>query len=192
MRDKIRERLLENIRIKERLMRDCIGQIIEVVDCLTSCLKRRGKVIFFGNGGSASDSIHLAAEFVGRFQKERDPLPAIALTSNTSILTALANDYGYETVFARQVQAIANKDDVIIGISTSGRARNVTAGIKKAKQMGLFTVVFTGEKGTDLAKLANTALIVPSSVTARIQEAHITIGHIICELVEEILFNDQG
>ncbi len=146
--------------------------------------------MIFGNGGSASDSQHIAAEFVGRFKKNRDAIAAVALTTNTSILTALANDYGYETIFTKQVEALGRKNDVVIGISTSGKAKNVASGIKQAKKMGLATVALTGADGGELANLADIALIVPSSVTARIQEAHITIGHIICELVEQELYPD--
>lgn len=187
MRDKIKDILLESIQVKEDLLRTSIGQIIEITDLITACLKKNGKVILFGNGGSASDSQHIAAEFVGRFKKDRGALAAMALTTNTSILTALANDYGYETVFAKQVEALGHKNDVAIGISTSGKAKNVLLGIRQAKKMGLATVALTGSDGGELIKLADISLVVPSSVTARVQEAHITIGHIICELVEEAL-----
>lgn len=185
MRDRIKDILLESIQVKEELLRTSIGKIIEITDIITDSLKKNGKIIFFGNGGSASDSQHLAAELVGRFKKDRNALPAIALTTNTSILTALANDYGYEIVFAKQIEALGQKNDVAIGISTSGRAKNVVLGIKQAKKMGMKTVAFTGADGGELAKLTEVSLVVPSSVTARIQEAHITVGHIICELVEQ-------
>jgi D-sedoheptulose 7-phosphate isomerase len=187
MRDKIKDILLESIQVKEELLRTGISQIIEITNLIIDCLKKNGKVVLFGNGGSASDSQHIAAELVGRFKKDRIALPAIALTTNTSILTALANDYGYEVIFAKQVEALARKNDVVIGISTSGKAKNVALGIKQAKKMGLKTIALTGQDGGELAKLADISLIVPSSVTARIQETHITIGHIICELVEETL-----
>ncbi len=154
---------------------------------MPDCLKKDGKVMFFGNGGSASDSQHLAAEFVGRFKKERKPLPALALTVDTSILTSLANDYGYEVVFARQIEALGQKNDIAFGISTSGKAKNVACALKQAKKMGIFTIALTGGDGGELAKIADISLIVPSAVTARIQEAHITIGHIICDLVENEL-----
>lgn len=191
MREKIEEMLLESIRVKEELIRTCLAQIVEIIDLTATCLKKDGKLIIFGNGGSASDSQHIAAELVGRFKRERAGLPAIALTANTSILTALANDYGYDVVFSRQVEALGKKNDVAIGISTSGKAKNVTAAIKQAKKMGLKTIALTGGDGGELSKLVDVSLIVPSTVTARIQEAHITIGHILCELVEEILFPDQ-
>ncbi len=185
MRDRIKEIFSESIQIKEELLRTCVGTILEVTRLFIDCLKKGGKVIVFGNGGSASDSQHIAAELVGRFKKDRAPLPAIALTTNTSIITAIANDYSYDFVFSRQVEALAQKNDLIVGISTSGKAKNVAAGIKQAKKMGLVTVALTGGDGGDLSKLADVCLAVPSAITARIQEAHITIGHIICEIVEE-------
>lgn len=187
MRDIIKDILLESIQVKEELLRTAIGQIIEITQATIDCLKKNGKVILFGNGGSASDSQHIAAELVGRFKKDRNALAAIALTTNTSVLTALANDYGYETVFARQIEALGQKNDVVIGLSTSGKAKNVISGIRQAKKMGLKTIALTGTDGGELAKLADISLVVPSLVTARVQEAHITIGHIICELVEDAL-----
>lgn len=185
MRDRIKEIFLESIQVKEELLHNSIGQIIDIADTIFDCLKKNGKVIIFGNGGSASDSQHIAAELVGRFKKDRNALAAIALTTNTSIITALANDYGYDVIFSKQIEALGQKNDVAIGISTSGKAKNVAAGIKQAKKMGLKTIALTGGDGGDLAKLTDAAVIVPSSVTARIQEAHILIGHIVCELVEE-------
>jgi len=191
MRDQIRDILLESIHVKEELLRTAIGQIVEITELTIECLKKGGKVILFGNGGSASDSQHIAAELVGRFKRDRAGLPAIALTTNTSILTAVANDYGYDLVFAKQVEALAQKNDLIIGISTSGKAKNVASGIRQAKKMGLKTVALTGGDGGDLAKLADLSVLVPSSVTARIQEAHITIGHAICDIVEQTLFREE-
>ncbi|RJO64339.1 MAG: SIS domain-containing protein [Candidatus Omnitrophota bacterium] len=187
MRDIIKDSLLESIQVKEDLLHTGITEIMEIADIVIECLKKGGKVIFFGNGGSASDSQHLAAELVGRFKKDRRPLPSIALTTNTSILTALANDYGYDIVFAKQIEALGSVNDVAIGISTSGKAKNVIQGIKQAKKMGIKTVVFTGGDGGELAKLADTAMVISSTNTARIQEVHITLGHIICELVEQAL-----
>jgi D-sedoheptulose 7-phosphate isomerase len=187
MRDKVKDILLESIQIKEELLHNSIAQIMEIAGAAIEALKKGGKLIIFGNGGSASDSQHIVAELVGRFKKDRNALPAIALTTNTSILTALANDYGYEVVFARQIEALAQKNDLIIGISTSGKAKNVAAAIKQAKKMGLKTVALTGGDGGELAKLADMSLLIPSSVTARIQEAHIVVGHIICQLIEEAI-----
>lgn len=185
MRDKIKDILLESIQVKEELLHTKIREILEIADLIIDALKKNGKVILFGNGGSASDSQHIAAELVGRFKKDRAGLAAIALTTNTSVLTSIANDYGYDIVFARQIEALAQKNDIVIGISTSGKARNVACGIRQAKKMGLKTIALTGSDGGELAKLADLSLIVPSSVTARIQEAHITIGHILCELIEQ-------
>lgn len=187
MRDRIKDILLESIQVKEELLHTKIGQIVEIADLLIDVMKKGGKLILFGNGGSASDAQHIVAEIVGRFKKERRALPAIALTTNASTLTAIANDYGYEIVFARQIEALAKDGDIAIGISTSGKAKNVASGIKQAKKMGLKTIALTGADGGEIAKLADISLIVPSSVTARIQETHITIGHILCELIEEAL-----
>ena len=192
MRDRIKEIILESIQIKEDLMRTRVDEIMDIASLFIESLKKGGKVILFGNGGSASDSQHIAAELVGRFKKDRKAMAAIALTTNTSVLTSLANDYGYEIVFAKQVEALGEKNDLVVGISTSGKAKNVTAGIKQAKKMGLKTVALTGGDGGELAKTADVALMVPSSVTARVQEAHIIIGHVICELVEQELCSTQS
>ncbi len=187
MRDKIKDIFLQSIQVKEELMQKHIGQIIGVADIIIEALKKNGKLIIFGNGGSASDAQHIAAELVGRFKKDRTALAAIALTTNTAVLTSLANDYGYDVVFSKQVEALAQKNDVVLGISTSGKAKNVACGIKQAKKMGIKTIALTGGDGGELSKLADVSLVVPSSITARIQEAHITIIHIVCELVEEAL-----
>lgn len=187
MRDKIKDIMLESIQVKEEILRTMTSQILEISTLIIDSIKKNGKVIIFGNGGSASDSQHIAAELMGRFKKDRTALAAVALTTNTSVLTALANDYGYDVVFAKQIEGLGAKNDIAIGISTSGKARNVAAGIKQAKKMGIKTVALTGGDGGEIAKLADVSLIVPSQVTARIQEAHITIGHIICELIEDAL-----
>ena len=142
------------------------------------------KVLWCGNGGSAADSQHMAAELMGRFRRERRGLPSIALTTDTSILTAIGNDYGYERVFERQIEALCVTGDVVVGISTSGNSRNVCAALEKARQIGAFTVAFTGEGGGDLAKIADVTLRVGSTDTARIQEGHILCGHMLCDWVE--------
>ena len=188
MRDKIIDIINDAIHIKEEILHNQIENIIKAAKLIIACYRAKGKVLIFGNGGSAADAQHIAAEFVGRFQKERPGLAAIALNTNTSILTAVSNDYGYEIVFARQVEALGESGDVAIGISTSGKAKNVIMGIKKAREMGFKTMCFSGGTGGELSKAAELSFIVPSLVTARIQEAHITIGHIICELVEDELF----
>jgi D-sedoheptulose 7-phosphate isomerase len=187
MRDKIKDILLESIQAKEDLLHTKTGQILEIAEIIAQALKKNGKVLLFGNGGSASDSQHIAAELVGRFKKERPGLAAIALTANTSILTSIANDYGYDVVFSRQIEAIGQKNDVAIGISTSGKAKNVLAAIKQANKMGIKTIALTGADGGELIKSADISLVINSSLTPRIQEAHITIGHIICEIVEELV-----
>jgi len=189
MRDRVKEIILESIQVKEGLLKSNVSQILQISESVIEALRKGGKLIIFGNGGSASDSQHIAAELVGRFKKDRPALAAIALTTNTSIITALANDFGYETIFARQIEALAGKNDIVLGISTSGKAKNVALGLKQAKKMGLKTIALTGGDGGELLKLADISLVVPSSITARIQEAHITIGHIVCELIEEAHFS---
>ena len=191
MRERIKDILLESIQVKEEILRSQIGSIVEIAELMIDCLKKDGKVIVFGNGGSASDSQHIAAELVGRFKKDRSALAGIALTTNTSVLTSLANDYGYDVVFSRQIEALGKKNDVVLGISTSGKAKNVTLGIKQAKKMGIKTVALSGGDGGEIVKLADVSLLVPSKVTARIQEAHITIAHIICEMIEQELCQEQ-
>jgi len=191
MRERIKDILLESIQVKEEILRNQIEQIEQIAMLMIDCLKKDGKVIVFGNGGSASDSQHIAAELVGRFKKDRSALAGIALTTNTSIITSLANDYGYDVIFARQVEALGKKNDVVWGISTSGKAKNVSLGIKQAKKMGIKTVALSGGDGGDIVKLADVSLVVPSKITARIQEAHITIAHIICEMIEQELCQEQ-
>ena len=191
MRDKIKDIVLESIQVKEEIMRNKIPEILDIANAFIQCLKKGGKIIFFGNGGSAADSQHLAAELIGRFKKDRGAIAAIALTTNTSIITSLSNDYGYEIVFAKQIEGLGNKNDLAIGISTSGKAKNVIAAIRQSKKMGIKTVALTGGDGGELVKIADISFIVPSFVTARIQEAHITVGHIICELVEKELSKNE-
>lgn len=189
MRREIAKGLEESARIKGVIAKDKVGEIESMVKLINTAYKTGGKVVLFGNGGSAADAQHIACELVGRFVLKRQAFPAIALTTNTSTLTALANDYGYETVFSRQVEAVVNERDVVIGISTSGDSPNVVEAIKTAKTKGAKTVGLTGGKGGKLAEVADLVLIVPSDSTPRIQEAHITIGHIVCELVEKELAN---
>ena len=191
MRERIKDILLESIQVKEEILRNQVEAIAQIAELMIDCLKKDGKVIVFGNGGSASDSQHIAAELVGRFKKDRSALAGIALTTNTSVLTSLANDYGYDVVFSRQVEALGKKNDVVLGISTSGKAKNVALGIKQAKKMGIKTVALSGGDGGEIVKLADVSLVVPSKITARIQEAHITIAHIICEIIEQELCQEQ-
>jgi len=178
---------LENVISINRYLADNIDSLLNIAEQVTLALGKGNKVLIFGNGGSAADAQHIAAELVGRFCKERMPLPAIALTTNTSSLTAIANDYGYEELFARQVKGLAKEGDIVIGISTSGNSANVIRGIEQAKALKVVTIAFTGSGG-NLSGLADYELAIPSTDTPRIQEAHITAGHIICYLVEEALF----
>lgn len=164
--------------------------LVAIAEVLTQAFQNGNKVLLFGNGGSAADAQHIACELAGKFYRERSPLPAIALTTNTSSLTAIANDFDYMEVFARQLRGLVKKGDVVIGISTSGRSPNVLRGIEDAKSCGAITVAFTGEEN-ELAQMADYALSLPSTDTPRIQEAHITAGHIICYLVEEALFGNE-
>ena len=192
MRSQIAKLLEESARIERAIADSRIGEIEQIVDTIIAAYKKGGKVVLCGNGGSAADAQHLAGELVGRFKLERQAMPAIALTTDTSILTALANDYGYETVFSRQVEALVNENDVVIAISTSGNSPNVIAAIETAKRKGAKTIGLTGASGGRLAEAAQLALEVPSDDPPRIQEAHITIGHIVCELVEKALSADDA
>lgn len=158
--------------------------ISEVGMAMQTCIKNGGKILLCGNGGSAADSQHIAAEIVGRFKKERKGLPAIALTTDTSILTSVGNDYGYDYIFARQVEALCRPEDMLIGITTSGNSANVVRAIEAANASGATTVGLTGGTGGKLNALCKHNIVVPSSVTARIQEAHIFIGHSLCEILE--------
>jgi D-sedoheptulose 7-phosphate isomerase len=187
MEDLVREKLKDSADIKLQLDPSVIVKIAQLI---IESYKKGKKVILFGNGGSAADAQHIAAELVGKYKMVRDPLFAMALTVNTSILTACANDFGYELVFAKQVRAIAEEGDVVIGISTSGTSPNVLEAIKAAKEIGAHTVGFTGEGGAELGKMVDICLAVPSKDTPRIQESHITAGHIICFLVERAIFRN--
>ena len=187
MENEIISILDENIKIKEatKTLTPIIAKISEKI---INAYKNKKKVVLFGNGGSAADAQHIAAEFVGKFYKDRDSLPSLALHTNTSILTATANDFGYEFVFERQVSSFVEEGDVAIGISTSGNSPNVVRGLIKAKEKGAITVGFTGEKQSKIEEIVDICLKIPSSDTPRIQEGHITVGHIICYLVEKELF----
>lgn len=179
--------LNENIRIKEDL-KNQIPLIIKIVHEIVNLYKNDKKVALFGNGGSAADAQHIAAEFVGKFYKDRKSLPALAFHTNTSIITAIANDYSYDNIFERQVSSLINQGDLVIGLSTSGNSPNVIKGLQKAKELGAITVGFTGQKENKIEKIVDYCIKIPSIDTPRIQEGHITIGHIICYLVEKELF----
>lgn len=163
-----------------------VSQINAVCELIANTLNTGNKVLLFGNGGSASDAQHIAAEFTGRFVKDRRAYPAIALTTDTSALTAIANDYGFERIFARQVDALAQAGDVLIGISTSGNSANVLQGLQAGKKAGCKVVGLTGNTGGQMAGLCDITLIVNSKTTARIQEAHILIGHVICAAIDNL------
>ena len=181
MKEIIKQRFLDHLQVANAVMNsDILAQIERIAVEVKKALADGNKVLFCGNGGSAADSQHLAAEFVGRFQKERAGLPAIALTVDTSILTAVSNDY----VFVRQVQALARPGDVLVGISTSGNSANVVEAVELAKSMGVFCVGMTAEGGGKMKLLCDECIAVPAKVTARAQEMHILIGHILCELVD--------
>ncbi|RMH32453.1 MAG: D-glycero-beta-D-manno-heptose 1-phosphate adenylyltransferase [Acidobacteria bacterium] len=170
-----------------RLLREQKNKIEACAETIFQALLKGKKILLCGNGGSAADAQHIAAELMGRFEKDRKALSAIALTTDTSVLTALSNDYGFETVFERQVEGLAHEGDVLVGISTSGNSKNVILAVMKARQKGCKTIALTGKNGKKLASLCDEAILVPSSKTSRIQEAHITIGHIWCEIIEEKL-----
>ena len=175
----------ESISVKTRTAENNLETISKIAQTITHSLRKGGKIFFFGNGGSAADSQHIAAELIGRFKHERRSLAAIALTTDTSILTALGNDYGFDIIFARQLEGLAKKGDVAVALSTSGNSKNVIEGVKAARKIGLKVVSFTGNGGGKLAALCDLNLIVASGNTARIQESHICFAHIICELVEK-------
>ena len=171
--------------LKKTVAETLSSEILDAAQKIQGRLEAGGKLLLMGNGGSAGDAQHIAAELVGRFKKERKAIPALALTVDTSSLTALGNDYGFDTIFERQVEALANKNDTVIGISTSGNSENVVRAINKANTIGAFTIGLLGNDGGKLKDAVNLPIIIPSNDTARIQEVHITIGHIICEIIEE-------
>ena len=190
----LRDRIKSSIELKQVLLKDEHFQdlIMQVAIRIVESLERGGKVFFCGNGGSAADSQHLAAEFTGRFLKERRPLPAIALSVNTSSLTAIGNDYGFDLVFARQLEALGKEGDVAVGLSTSGNSPNVMRALEAANAKSIFSVALAGKSGGALKNIANCTLCIPSDETPRIQECHILTGHLICEIVEEAMFGIPG
>lgn len=190
MKETILEILQESIAVKEGFVRDNLDKITACADRIASCFAAGNKVLLFGNGGSAADAQHIAAEFVNRFVIERPPLAAVALTTDTSVLTSIGNDYDYSDIFGKQIRALGKKDDLAIGISTSGNSPNVVKGILDAKAAGLYTVGLSGPGGK-LAECADTVFCVDSTVTARVQESHILFGHMLCDLVDRILFPES-
>jgi len=191
---RIIESIKESIEVKQKLMMNSavISDIRKISVACTNAFSRGNKVMFCGNGGSAADAQHLAAEFSGKLYYDRPPLPSLALHVNTSYLTAVANDYSYDEVYARLIKGIGRKGDVLVGLSTSGNSKNVIRAFETAREMGIITVGLTGETGGRLPDLSDFIINVPSQDTARIQESHIMIGHIICDQVESTLFPKEG
>ncbi|MEM7828534.1 MAG: D-sedoheptulose 7-phosphate isomerase [Candidatus Aenigmatarchaeota archaeon] len=178
----------ESARLKREFSMQNQEKILKVALVIAESFRKGNKLLLFGNGGSASDAQHIASEFVNRFKIERNPLPAIALTTDTSIITSIGNDYRFEDIFSRQIKAIGKEGDIAIAISTSGNSLNVIEGVRAARSMNITTVALTGRDGGELAKIVDFPLIVNSFDTPRIQEVHITTGHILCELVDKVLF----
>lgn len=188
MKEHVVKAFEESAEVKRRFVQEHADRIVQVARVITQAFREGHKVLLFGNGGSSTDASHIAAEFVGRYKRDRMPLPAIALGTDMAALTCIANDYDFAEIFARQVHAHGKKGDIAIAISTSGNSPNVLKGVEAAKAIGLVTIAWTGGRGGKLAGLVDHAFVVPSTVTARIQESHITLGHVLCELIEEGLF----
>ena len=188
MEDKVFKAFEESINVKQRFVKEHLKVIIDASKLIAESFNEGKKLILFGNGGSATDASHIAAEFINRFKKERPGLPAIALNTDMAVITSIANDYDYSEVFAKQLKSLSDEGDVIIAISTSGSSSNVLKAVDVARKKKLKTIVFTGAKGEKLASKADYAFIVPSDNTPRIQETHIILGHVLCQMVEEILF----
>jgi D-sedoheptulose 7-phosphate isomerase len=188
----IRDAFIDSAEIKKEFAEKYGKKIDEVVGIIVEAFTRGNKLLLFGNGGSAADSQHIAAEFVNRFKIERPPLPAIALTTDTSILTSIANDYDFSDVFTKQIKALGVKGDVAVAISTSGKSPNITKALDAAKKLGIVTVLLTGGDGGPALAAADHAFVVPSKNTPRIQEVHIALGHVLCELVDKRLFVGVG
>lgn len=188
MREKILKAFEESVSVKQEFIKENLDMVVEVSKLLSDTFNRGNKLILFGNGGSATDASHIAGEFVNRLKRERPGLPAIALNTDIAVLTSIANDYDYSEIFARQLKVFAEEGDVAIAISTSGNSPNVLKGVDAAKKRKLKIIAFTGAKGDKLAAKADYAFTVPSTNTPRIQETHIILGHVLCQMVEEILF----
>lgn len=187
MLETIRQQFLDSAAVKEEAARTLVAPVAQAVEMVLDALRGGNKVLLCGNGGSASDAQHIAAELVGRYTRERPGYPAVALTTDTSNLTAIGNDYGFDRVFERQVEALGKRGDVLIAISTSGNSPNVLRAVEKARELGVSIIGLAGRDGGALAEAVDLSLVAPHQETARIQELHITIGHIICDLVEAAL-----
>ena len=188
MENIILKRFKESSEVKTRFLKENLPILLDVIKLISHTFEGGNKLFFFGNGGSAADAQHMAAEFVNRYIMNRPPLPAIALTTDTSILTSVSNDFAFSEVFAKQLRALGKERDVAIGITTTGNSPNIIKAFEVAKEMGMKTVAFTGNDGGAIGKMVDFPLVVPSASTPRIQEAHILIGHILCEMVEHSLF----
>jgi D-sedoheptulose 7-phosphate isomerase len=184
--EEIRRQLEESARVKQSFSGELIGRIAQFAEKSAAALRGGGKVVFFGNGGSAADALHLAGELVVRLRMERPGLAALALTANPSVLTAAGNDYGFERIFSRQIESLVARQDVLVGLTTSGNSRNVIRGVEAGRIRGAYLVAFTGETGGQIASKVDLLLNVPSQEVQRIQECHITIGHIACSLIERL------
>jgi len=188
MKEQIISILRESADIKRQLAKEAVTDIIEATETIQKALKSGKKILIFGNGGSAADSQHIAAEFINKYTRDRKPLPAIALTTDSSVLTSIANDLSFTEVFSRQIEGLANKGDIVWGLTTSGKSQNVIKAFETSKSMELKSIAFTGKYTAKIKGMVNHLIIVPSASTQRIQESHITIAHIICELVEKLMF----
>ncbi len=188
MENIILKRFKESSEVKTRFLKENLPRLLDVIKLVAHAFEGGNKIFFFGNGGSAADAQHMAAEFVNRYIMNRPPLPAIALTTDTSILTSVSNDFAFSEIFAKQLRALGKERDVAIGITTTGNSTNMIKAFEVAKEMGMKTVAFTGNDGGVVGKMVDFPLVVPSTSTPRIQEAHILIGHILCEMVEHSLF----
>src|ERR1700675_662889 len=187
MKERVLSAFAESTTVKQQFAYEHADRIVQVAKLIATAFRQGHKILLFGNGGSATDAAHLAAEFVGRYRRERAPLPAIALATDIAAITSIANDYGFDELFARQVRAHGQKGDVAIAISNSGNSPSVVRGVDAARACGVTTSGWTGGTGGKLAGLVEYSFVVPSTVTARIQESHITLGHVLCELIEEQL-----
>jgi len=181
-----------SLEVHSQLIAACLPALTAAADALVAAYRAGHKALFFGNGGSAADAQHLAAEFVGRYLRQRDPLPALALNANSSAVTAIANDYGYEQVFARQLEAVAVRGDVAVAISTSGNSPSVVQAVLCARRLGLFTIALTGASGGHLRRIVDSLIVVPSEETPRIQECHILLGHALCDAVEQAVASNHA
>jgi D-sedoheptulose 7-phosphate isomerase len=190
MKDIILDALAESTRVKEAFINGHLDRIVQAAEMVAAAIVSGHKILIFGNGGSAADAQHIAAEFVNRFRVERKPLAALALTTDTSIITSIANDYHFDEIFEKQVRALGKKGDIAIGISTSGNSRNVIRAVDAAKEIGLLTIGLTGPGGT-LPEMVDLDFAVESRTTARVQESHILLGHLLCDLVDRILFPEK-